>query len=39
MNEKIGGSELVILKSASHLSNLEQPEEFTRALTAFLARH
>jgi 3-oxoadipate enol-lactonase len=38
MNEKIAGSELVILKSASHLSNLEQPEEFTRALTTFLAR-
>src|SRR5262249_54068775 len=38
MRERIAGSELVILKSASHLSNLEQPEEFTRALTAFLAR-
>lgn len=38
MNEKIAGSELVILKSASHLSNMEQPEEFTRALTAFLSR-
>jgi 3-oxoadipate enol-lactonase len=38
MNEKIAGSELVILKSASHLSNMEQPEEFTRALTGFLNR-
>ena len=38
MNEKIAGSELVILKSASHLSNVEQPEAFTRALTAFLNR-
>ena len=38
MNEKIAGSELVILKSASHLSNMEQPEEFTRALTTFLDR-
>jgi len=38
MNEKIAGSELVVLKSASHLSNLEQPEEFTRALTTFLSR-
>jgi 3-oxoadipate enol-lactonase len=38
MHEKIGGSELVILRSASHLSNLEQPEEFTRAITAFLGR-
>ena len=38
MNEKIAGSELVILKSASHLSNVEQPEAFTRALTTFLDR-
>jgi 3-oxoadipate enol-lactonase len=38
MHEKIAGSELVILRSAAHLSNLEQPEEFTRAVTAFLAR-
>jgi 3-oxoadipate enol-lactonase len=39
MNERIKGSELVILPSAAHLSNLEQPEAFTGALTAFLARH
>ena len=38
MNERIEGSQLVILKSAAHLSNLEQPEAFTRALTAFLDR-
>ena len=38
INEKIAGSELVIIKSASHLSNLEQPEEFTRAITTFLGR-
>jgi 3-oxoadipate enol-lactonase len=38
LNEKIAGSELVILKSASHLSNVEQPEAFTRALTTFLDR-
>jgi 3-oxoadipate enol-lactonase len=35
---QITGSELQILKSASHLSNLEQPEAFTNALTTFLAR-
>jgi 3-oxoadipate enol-lactonase len=35
---KIAGAELKILKSAAHLSNLEQPEAFTAALTAFLAR-
>jgi 3-oxoadipate enol-lactonase len=30
------GSELVIIPSASHLSNLEQPTAFTRALATFL---
>ena len=35
---RIAGSELKILKSAAHLANLEQPEAFTAALTAFLAR-
>jgi 3-oxoadipate enol-lactonase len=35
---KIAGSELQILKSAAHLSNMEQPEAFTAALTSFLSR-
>ena len=39
IHERIKGSELVILKSASHLSNLEQAEAFNRAVTTFLARH
>ncbi|HYB41653.1 MAG TPA: 3-oxoadipate enol-lactonase [Candidatus Methylomirabilis sp.] len=30
------GAELAILRGASHLSNLEQPDEFNRALLAFL---
>jgi len=38
IHERIKGSELVILKSASHLSNLEQAEAFTRAVTEFLAK-
>jgi 3-oxoadipate enol-lactonase len=38
IHEKIRGSELVILKSASHLSNMEQPETFNRAVTTFLAK-
>lgn len=38
IRDRIPGSELVVLKSASHLSNIEQAEAFTRALTAFLAR-
>jgi len=33
------GSELAIIPSASHLSNLEQPAAFTRALTTFLNKH
>lgn len=35
---RIEGSRLVVLKAAAHLSNLEQPEAFTGALTEFLAR-
>jgi 3-oxoadipate enol-lactonase len=38
IHEQIKGSELVILKSAAHLSNMEQPEAFNQALTAFLQR-
>ncbi|MBC7780964.1 MAG: 3-oxoadipate enol-lactonase [Proteobacteria bacterium] len=33
------GSELVIIPNAAHISNVEQPEAFERALMAFLARH
>jgi 3-oxoadipate enol-lactonase len=32
------GSELKILPSAAHLSNIEQADEFNKAMTAFLAR-
>jgi 3-oxoadipate enol-lactonase len=35
---KIAGSQLEIIKSAAHLSNLEQPEAFTRIVTGFLSR-
>ena len=38
IHERIKGSELVILESASHLSNLEQPAAFTRAVESFLRR-
>lgn len=38
IHQQIKGSELVILKSAAHLSNMEQPEAFNRTLTAFLSR-
>ena len=39
IHERIKGSELVILKSAAHLSNMEQPEAFNQAMTPFLAKH
>ena len=35
---RIAGSQLEIIKSAAHLSNLEQPEAFTRIITSFLSR-
>jgi len=33
------GSDLVVIPSASHLSNLEQPAAFLRALSVFLNKH
>jgi 3-oxoadipate enol-lactonase len=38
IHEALPSSELVVLKSASHLSNMEQPEAFNGALLDFLAR-
>jgi 3-oxoadipate enol-lactonase len=35
----IPGSELVVIPSASHLSNLEQPGPFNSAVLDFLQRH
>jgi 3-oxoadipate enol-lactonase len=35
IHEKIPGSELAIIRSASHLSNVEQPEEFNRIVMEF----
>ena len=39
IHENLPGSELVILPSAAHLSNLEQPQAFNAALAKFLDRH
>jgi 3-oxoadipate enol-lactonase len=36
IHAQIAGSQLEILKSAAHLSNLEQPQAFTTALVGFL---
>ena len=33
------GSELTIIASASHLSNIEQPQVFNQAISGFLAKH
>jgi 3-oxoadipate enol-lactonase len=38
IHEQIKGSELVILKSAAHLSNIEQRQAFNTAALAFLRR-
>jgi 3-oxoadipate enol-lactonase len=38
IHERIAGSELVVIPSASHLCNTEQPEAFNQAVTSFLAR-
>ncbi len=36
IHERIAGSKLVVLPSAAHLSNVEQPEAFNEALMGFL---
>ena len=38
MNQRISGSELVIIKNAGHYSNLEQPVQFNEALLNFCKR-
>ncbi len=38
IHEKVKGSELLILKSAAHLSNIEQAEAFNNAVISFLTR-
>ena len=38
MHARIAGSELVVIPSAAHLSNIEQAEAFNRALVSFLSR-
>jgi pimeloyl-ACP methyl ester carboxylesterase len=37
MHREIGGSRLRIMEGAGHVSNLERPEEFNRALVEFLS--
>jgi 3-oxoadipate enol-lactonase len=39
MAQRIRNSELVVLESCGHLSNLEQPERFNEVLLQFLNRH
>ncbi|HKC63937.1 MAG TPA: alpha/beta hydrolase, partial [Pyrinomonadaceae bacterium] len=36
MHKGIRGSQIEIIEGASHLSNLEQPEQFNRAIKDFL---
>jgi 3-oxoadipate enol-lactonase len=37
MHERIAGSHLVVIENASHVSNLERPEEFNSALRSFVS--
>ena len=37
IHENLPGSELLVIKSAAHLSNVEQPEIFNQAVATFLA--
>ncbi len=39
IHDRIAGSQLVIILSARHLSNVEQPGIFNKALLDFLSRH
>ena len=39
MQERIAGSQLVILENAGHMTNLEQPDAFNSAVLAFLRDH
>jgi 3-oxoadipate enol-lactonase len=36
MHQLISGSKLVVIENASHVSNIEQPDQFNRALIEFL---
>jgi 3-oxoadipate enol-lactonase len=38
IHQNLPGSELKVIPSAAHLSNIEQAEEFNKAITAFYAR-
>lgn len=39
IHQRVAGSELVILKNAGHLSNVDQPDAFNEAVLSFLAKH
>jgi 3-oxoadipate enol-lactonase len=39
IHSKIAGSDLVVIKDASHLLNVQQPEIFNKALVDFLAKN
>jgi 3-oxoadipate enol-lactonase len=37
LHEKLAGSRFVTLPGAGHISNMDRPAEFSRALRAFLS--
>lgn len=36
LHQRIAGSQLIVIENASHVSNIERPEQFNRALNDFL---
>ncbi len=38
IHEHVGGSKLVVIPGVGHLSNLEAPDEFNKALSEFLSQ-
>ncbi len=39
MQVKIPGAQLIVIPTAGHLSNIEQPEAFNKAVLDFLLQH
>ena len=37
LNEKLPGSQYVAIEGAGHISNMDRPAEFTKAIRDFLA--
>lgn len=38
MNEALSGSQMVVIKNAGHLTNIERPDDFNKAIDSFLSK-